>query len=56
MANEGISMSAIQVSTKNSLAVFDMVMGIMDISQLSRILNRLEALPNVLEARRIRPG
>jgi GTP pyrophosphokinase len=56
VANEGISMSAIQVSTKNNQAVFDVVMGIMDVSQLSRVLNRLEALPNVLEARRIRPG
>jgi guanosine-3',5'-bis(diphosphate) 3'-pyrophosphohydrolase len=56
VANEGISMSSINVSTKNSLATFDLVMGIIDLSQLSRVLNRLEALPNVLEARRLRPG
>ncbi len=56
VANEGISMSSIHVSTKNSLAVFDLVMGISDVTQLSRILNRLEALPNVLEARRLKPG
>ncbi len=56
VANEGISMTSINVSTKNSLAIFDLVMGIRDVSQLSRILNRLEALPNVLEARRLRPG
>ena len=56
VANEGISMTSINVSTKNSLAIFDLVMGIRDVSQLSRILNRLEALPNVLEARRMRPG
>jgi GTP pyrophosphokinase len=56
VANEGISMSSIHVSTKNSLAIFDLVMGITDISQLSRVLNRIEALPNVLEARRLRPG
>ncbi|OGO17088.1 MAG: (p)ppGpp synthetase [Chloroflexi bacterium RBG_16_48_8] len=56
VSNEGINMSSIQVSTKNSLATFDLVMGVTDISQLSRILNRLEALPNVLEARRLRPG
>jgi (p)ppGpp synthase/HD superfamily hydrolase len=49
-------MSSIHVSTKNSLATFDLVMGVTDISQLSRVLNRLEALPNVLEARRLRPG
>ena len=56
VANEGISMSSIHVSTKSSLAIFDLVMGITDLNQLSRVLNRLEALPNVLEARRLHPG
>jgi GTP pyrophosphokinase len=56
VANEGISMSSIHVSTKSSLAIFDLVMGVTDLNQLSRVLNRLEALPNVLEARRLQPG
>jgi guanosine-3',5'-bis(diphosphate) 3'-pyrophosphohydrolase len=56
VANEGINMSSVNVSTKNSLAIFDLVMQITDVTQLSRVLNRLEALPNVLEARRLRPG
>jgi guanosine-3',5'-bis(diphosphate) 3'-pyrophosphohydrolase len=56
VANEGISMSSVQVATKNSLAIFELVMNVTDISQLSRVLSRLEALPNVLEARRHRPG
>ena len=56
VSNEGISMSSIHVSTKSSLAIFDLVMGITDLNQLSRVLNRLEALPNVLEARRLQPG
>ncbi len=56
VANEGINMSSIHVSTKNSLATFDLVMEVTDIAELSRVLNRLEALPNVLEARRMRPG
>jgi guanosine-3',5'-bis(diphosphate) 3'-pyrophosphohydrolase len=54
--NEGISMTSVNAATKNSLATLDLVMGITDLSQLSRVLNRLEALPNVLEARRLRPG
>jgi GTP pyrophosphokinase len=54
--NEGISMTSVNAATKNSLATVDLVMGITDLSQLSRVLNRLEALPNVLEARRLRPG
>ncbi|MBN1267271.1 MAG: bifunctional (p)ppGpp synthetase/guanosine-3',5'-bis(diphosphate) 3'-pyrophosphohydrolase [Anaerolineales bacterium] len=56
LLNESISISTLNVATKNSLATFDMVMSIMDINQLSRVLNKIEALPNVLEARRIRPG
>ncbi|MCJ7513536.1 MAG: bifunctional (p)ppGpp synthetase/guanosine-3',5'-bis(diphosphate) 3'-pyrophosphohydrolase [Anaerolineales bacterium] len=56
VSNEGISMSQVHVSAKDSLATFDLVMGITDVSQLSRVLNRLEALPNVLEARRLKPG
>lgn len=56
VANEGINMTSVNVSTKNSLALFDLVMQVADVAQLSRILNRLEALPNVLEARRLRPG
>jgi len=56
VSNEGISMSSIHVSTRSSLAIFDLEMGITDVTQLSRVLNRLEALPNVLEARRLRPG
>lgn len=56
VTNEGIGMSSIHLSTKNSLAIFDLVMLITDVEQLSRVLNRLEALPNVLEARRLQPG
>lgn len=56
VTEEGINMSSVHVSTNNSLAIFDIVMEITDISQLSRTLNRLEALPNVLEARRVAPG
>ena len=56
VANEGIGLTSVNLSTKNSIAIFDLVMGVSDVSQLSRVLNRMEALPNVLEARRIRPG
>ncbi|MBN2555378.1 MAG: bifunctional (p)ppGpp synthetase/guanosine-3',5'-bis(diphosphate) 3'-pyrophosphohydrolase [Anaerolineales bacterium] len=56
VANEGIGLTSVNLSTKNSIAIFDLAMGVSDVSQLSRVLNRMEALPNVLEARRIRPG
>jgi len=33
-----------------------MVLEVKDIVQLSRLLDRLENLPNVMEARRVAPG
>jgi guanosine-3',5'-bis(diphosphate) 3'-pyrophosphohydrolase len=56
VTNEGVNMPSVQASTKNSLAVFNLELEITDLAQLSRVLNRLEALPNVLEACRVRPG
>ncbi|MGD8813262.1 MAG: (p)ppGpp synthetase, partial [Anaerolineales bacterium] len=56
VSNEGIGMSDIHVSTKNNLATFDLVLQVTDIAQLSRVLNRMEALQNVLEAHRYRAG
>jgi (p)ppGpp synthase/HD superfamily hydrolase len=39
-----------------NLAVFDLILEVRDIVQLSRVLDRLENLDNVLEAQRVRPG
>jgi len=44
------------VETTKNTAVFDLVLEVRDIVQLSRILDRLENLPNVMEARRVHPG
>jgi (p)ppGpp synthase/HD superfamily hydrolase len=44
------------VETHRNVAVFDLVLEVRDLPQLSRILDRLENLPNVLEAQRVRPG
>jgi len=38
------------------LAIFDLTLEVRDIAELSRVLDRLENLPNVLEAKRVRPG
>jgi guanosine-3',5'-bis(diphosphate) 3'-pyrophosphohydrolase len=54
VTEEHISMNQVNVSTKGHLATIDMLMEVTDISQLSRVLNRIEALPNVLEAKRVR--
>lgn len=56
IADEGISMPAVKVETSRNLAIFDLILEVRDILQLSKILDRLENLPNVLEAQRVRPG
>jgi (p)ppGpp synthase/HD superfamily hydrolase len=38
------------------LAVFELTLEVRDLAQLSKVLDRLENLPNVLEAQRSRPG
>jgi GTP pyrophosphokinase len=56
IAEEGVNMPKVKVETSKNLAVFDLVLEVRDIVQLSRILNRLENLPNVMEAKREKPG
>jgi GTP pyrophosphokinase len=56
IADEGVNMPTAKVETHRNLAVFDIVLEVHDILQLSRLLDRLENLPNVMEAQRIRPG
>lgn len=56
IAEESINMPSVKVETHKNLAVFDLTIEVKDIAQLSRVLDRLENLPNVLEAQRVRPG
>ena len=56
IADEKVNMPKVKVETTKNLAVFDLVLEVRDIVQLSRVLDRLENLPNVLEARRVKPG
>jgi GTP pyrophosphokinase len=57
IAEEGINIAKINVDVnKKNLAVFDLILEVRDLAQLSKILDRLENLPNVLEAQRVRPG
>jgi len=53
---EGINMLSFSSGTNKNLAWVDMVMEVRDIMQLSRILDRLENLPNVTEVVRVKPG
>ncbi len=56
IAEEGINMGNVRVDVNNNLAIFEMVLEVRDLGQLSKVLDRLENLANVLEARRVRPG
>jgi GTP diphosphokinase / guanosine-3',5'-bis(diphosphate) 3'-diphosphatase len=56
ISDEGINMPKVKVDVNRNLAVFDLVLEVRDIAQLSRVLDRLENLPNVMEAQRVRPG
>jgi GTP pyrophosphokinase len=52
VAGEGINMSAVNVSTSKNLATFVATLDIYDVAQLSRVLDKIERLPNVIEVRR----
>jgi GTP pyrophosphokinase len=56
IAEESISMSQVKVDVDESEATFDLILNVDNIEQLSRVLTRVESLPNVMEARRVRPG
>ena len=56
IAEEGINMGKVSVDVNNNLAIFDMILEVRDLAQLSKVLDRLENLANVLEAQRVKPG
>ncbi len=56
ISDENINMTGVNVGVSKNLAIFDLTLEVRDIAELSRVLDRLENLPNVLEAKRVRPG
>jgi GTP pyrophosphokinase len=57
ISEEGINIVSVKVDVnKKNLAIFELILEVRDLAQLSRILDRLESLANVLEAQRINPG
>ena len=56
ISDEGLNMTDIKVNVAKNLAILDLTLEVPDIAKLSRVLDRLENLPNVMEARRIQPG
>lgn len=56
LSNENINLKDIKINVTHNLASLIMVVEISDIVQLSRVLTRIESLPNVMEAHRLNPG
>ncbi len=56
IAEESINMKQVHIDVSDNQATFDLTLEVGNISQLSRVLTILENLPNVMEARRIKPG
>ena len=54
--DENVSLIDMSMKMNQQLAVIKLVVGVEGISQLSKILTKIESLPNVFEAKRRRPG
>ncbi len=53
---ENINILDVNLKVSHHLASLNLILEVGDIAQLSRVLTRIENLPNVTEAQRIRPG
>lgn len=53
---EGVNIADVAVHFTRTLADLSLTVEVKNLDQLSRVLTRIENLPNVLEAHRVRPG
>jgi len=57
LAEENVGMAKVKVDVnKKNLAVFELTIEVRDLANLSKVLDRLENLVNVVEAKRVRAG
>ncbi|NOT03896.1 MAG: bifunctional (p)ppGpp synthetase/guanosine-3',5'-bis(diphosphate) 3'-pyrophosphohydrolase [Anaerolineales bacterium] len=56
LSDENINIADVAVNVNRSIADLRLVIEVKDLTQLSRILTRMESLPNVMEAHRSNPG
>jgi GTP pyrophosphokinase len=54
--SEGVNIADVSVNVARTQADLNLTIEVKNLDQLSRILTRIENLPNVIEAHRIRPG
>ncbi len=53
---ENVNIVDVSVKVNRSLADLHLIVEVRDLAQLSRVLTRIESLPNVMEAQRTNPG
>lgn len=56
LASEPVRLIDLSMTTRQHIVKINLVLEVPGINQLSRVLARLENLPNVIEATRVRPG
>ena len=56
LSDENINIVNVSVNVNRSIADLRLIIEVRDFTQLSRILTRIENLPNVMEAHRTNPG
>jgi GTP pyrophosphokinase len=54
--SEGVNITDVSVSINHTVATLNLTIEVKNLDQLSRILTRIENLPNVIEAHRVKPG
>ena len=56
LTEENINILDVDIKVRHHLASLYLVLEVGDITQLSRVLTRIESVPNVTEAHRVKPG
>ena len=56
LSDENINIADVKVNVNRSIADLRLIIEVKDLTQLSRVLTRIENLPNVMEAHRTKPG
>ena len=56
LSDENVNIANVTVNVNRSIADLHLIIEVKDLTQLSRILIRIESLPNVMEAHRMNPG
>lgn len=56
LSDENINLGSVKAIVNQNIAIFDLILEVREVDQLTRVLTRIEALPNVLHVHRVRPG